>query len=317
MSLPIIFIHKGYSDYMEYSLRQAKYSNPDSEIILIGDEFNNRFDFVKHVDMKAYFQGASDFADVYTHYSTNPYGYELFCFQRWFILEDFMKNNGYKDAFICDTDVMLYSDINNVFQSAYKEIDIGLMIMEKNMSIGISYQKLSLLQDFLSFLQDHYVSNKSILEDYWEDICRNKQLGGYSDMIAVTEFVKQLPPGNAIVDLLEPVNDEVFDRDINNALTSNEPYQLKYGKKRFIWDNGIPYGFNTVRKKNIKFHLIHFQGPAKYMISSFYRGPVFKNKYFLDIKFKFLNMLAFIYIKLKIRYRFSFLFNYLNKRKKQ
>jgi hypothetical protein len=302
---------------MEYSLRQAKYSNPDAEIILLGDEANNRFDFIKHFDIEDYSGSANEFVEVYEHYSTNPFGYELFCFQRWFILENFMKNKGYEKAFVCDTDVMLYSDINTVFHDNYKDIDFGLMIMENNMSIGISYLTASILEKLILFLQKQYTQNKAQLKEYWNNICRNKQLGGYSDMIAVTGFVKQLPPGMKVINLLASVNNAVFDRDINNPLTANdETYEFKSGKKRFSWIDKEPYCLNKNIQEQVKFHLVHFQGPAKYLIASFYRGAGFKNKVLLDLKFAFLNLLAFLYAKYKIRYRFSFIFNYINKLKK-
>ena len=83
MSFPIVFIHTGYSDYMEYSLRQAKHTNPDTEIILLGDDVNDRFPFVTHVNIKDYFNGASEFAKIYKHYSTNPYSYNSRVSSEW------------------------------------------------------------------------------------------------------------------------------------------------------------------------------------------------------------------------------------------
>ena len=57
MPIPIVFIHRGYSDYMEYSLRQARAAVPDgTEIFLLGDRNNDRFDFVNHVDMEPHYR---------------------------------------------------------------------------------------------------------------------------------------------------------------------------------------------------------------------------------------------------------------------
>lgn len=138
MSLPIVFIHKGYSDYMEYSLRQAKYSNPDSELILLGDEANDRFDFITHVNMKNYSSSANDFAKFYKHYSTNPYHYELFCIQRWFILNEYMNEKNIDKCFVCDTDVMIYSNIDKALEPFYNA-NIALIQHRGGDSLGISF----------------------------------------------------------------------------------------------------------------------------------------------------------------------------------
>src|SRR5262245_51786836 len=39
-TLPIVFIHQGDSQHLTYSLAQAKDSNPDATVVLIGDDSN-------------------------------------------------------------------------------------------------------------------------------------------------------------------------------------------------------------------------------------------------------------------------------------
>lgn len=46
--VPIVFVHERYSFYLEFSLRQAKLTNSDSPLHLVGDAENNRFSFVNH-----------------------------------------------------------------------------------------------------------------------------------------------------------------------------------------------------------------------------------------------------------------------------
>ena len=115
MPLPIIFIHTGYSSYLEFTLRQAKFTSPSSEVILLGDDANASLgSVVRHVNIRQYSKGASEFEKVYQHFSTNPYNYERFCLQRWFMLEEFMRSSGYQEVFVCDSDVLMYADINDI-----------------------------------------------------------------------------------------------------------------------------------------------------------------------------------------------------------
>ncbi len=40
-TMPIMFIHKGNKEHLKYALAQARQSNPDSRIFLLGDASNN------------------------------------------------------------------------------------------------------------------------------------------------------------------------------------------------------------------------------------------------------------------------------------
>ncbi|GEB35490.1 hypothetical protein [Brevibacillus parabrevis] len=114
MTLPIIFMHRDDEDYLAYSLRQAKMSNPRSPVYLLGREANRKYasSGAMHVMMDSYMQTAQMFAKVYQHMHVMSYEYNLFCFQRWFILRDFMRKNRIQGCFYLDSDVMLYTQVN-------------------------------------------------------------------------------------------------------------------------------------------------------------------------------------------------------------
>jgi hypothetical protein len=54
MAIPIFFVHKTNSSYLKYALKQARKFNPDSPIYLLGDESNNHYPFVIHVNIADY-----------------------------------------------------------------------------------------------------------------------------------------------------------------------------------------------------------------------------------------------------------------------
>ena len=92
MALPIIFIHKGDSFYLKYALENAKKFNPESRVILIGDKVTEYPKFVEYHEMYDYSSSALKFKKVYKHMSTNTEAIERFCFERWFILNEFLKS---------------------------------------------------------------------------------------------------------------------------------------------------------------------------------------------------------------------------------
>ena len=313
MTLPIIFIHRGYSSYLEFSLRQAKFSSPSSEVILLGDDANECLGkIVKHVNIKDFSKAAIGFSKIYQHYSTNPYDYELFCFQRWFILLEYMISENINEVFVCDSDVLIYSDINNLHEELFLKYDLALAIYGNGpVSAGISYWKISPIKLFCELLRSSYTDNEKLkkIRQIWDTNRAEKALGGFSDMGVVADFCQE-HKNKKTYNLLEINQKSTFDSQINlRTDVYGGVYNFKFGKKIFKWGNDIPYCYNNSRGDYIKFNLIHFQGPAKYMMAAYYTGPDFNRKLLLTVKFRFLDILAFWYKILKIRYRFAFIFN--------
>ncbi len=311
MSLPIVFIHKGYSSYLEFSLRQAKHACPNSEIILLGDSLNDRFDFVTHVDIGEHFKGAEAFASVYRHVSSNPHGYELFCFQRWFILEEFLRSSGRsQEAFVCDSDVLLYSDLDRIADLHFRGHDLCLSFLDdKVYSAATSYWKLPALASLCRFMEGFYKDSArtSAIEELWKERWAQGRLGGYCDMSIITDFCKS-EPQLKLSNLVDVFEGSTFDNQVNTPDGYGCSYLFKRGAKVFSWRDGVPYCRSLKDGCEIRFHSIHFQGPAKFKTSGFYGGPDFPGRRLLALKFMLLNFMAFWYGALKIRYRFAFLF---------
>ncbi len=304
---------------MEYTLRQAKYTNPESEIILIGDETNNKFPFVTHVNMKDYFKSADDFAKIYKHYSTNPYNYELFCFQRWFVLKEFLENKKYEIIMVSDSDVMHYSNIANIYNTFYTKYDFcALYPFSMNIvNIAICYLKTSRIHEFTTFITLSFYDNNfhDRMKYKWLQEIKKNKVGAISDMTLITDFIHINCNNIKLASLNEVIRDSVFDNNINESSCFYlSEYKFVKGRKFLKWVNGIPYGFNNLENKFIKFNCLHLQGPAKYLTASFYTGTNFKKKINFDVKFLILNTMAYLYKMLKIRYTLASLINFLNKK---
>ena len=105
--LPIIIVHCGNSFYLEPILRQNRYFNPDNRICLISDKSTSRIAHAEHFLIDDYMSSAKEFQKIYRHYSVNTVAFELFCFQRWFCVLDFIKEQK-MEHFVCiDSDYLL------------------------------------------------------------------------------------------------------------------------------------------------------------------------------------------------------------------
>src|SRR5437870_5654360 len=125
-SIPIVFFHKGDAWYLWYTLRQARLTNPEAPIYLLGDVHCRRYDrFAEFVDLRPYDAAAREFAGLYVHLSTNHADFELVCFQRWFVLREFMREKGLDRCVYLDSDVMAYTDLAGEF-GRFAEKDLTL-----------------------------------------------------------------------------------------------------------------------------------------------------------------------------------------------
>lgn len=254
-------MHFGDSDYLQYSLMQAKRSNPDSDIILIGDESNNKYSFIKHVSR---FDSSSgqEFAKLYQHLSFNSYEYELFCIQRWFILRDYMAKHGISRCYHQDSDVMLYADI-----STEKVADFDFAFCG-GISGGISFiNNFDALDDFCNFITSFYTVETLTeeLKKIYQMVIKHVPNGGICDMIFINLYCTSRQHPERIFDLSIIENNAVFDLNINLI---NEYEQWYERKKIYFTTNGVlckNLSLNTF----IKFKALHFQGEAKIFMKYF------------------------------------------------
>ncbi len=254
MSIPIVFIHYGDSDYLQYSLLQAKRSNKGKDIILIGDESNNKYPFIKHFHMNES-RSMEDFAKVYKHMNFNPHDYELFCIQRWFILRDFMKNHNIEQCYYQDSDVMLYDDIEKEDIAGF---DFGFC---GGISAGISFiNNVAALDAFCSFITSCYTQEelRRQLENMYQSIIATIPHGGICDMVFVNLYCNNTNP-EKIYDLSTIRDNAVFDLNVNLI----DEYEEWHGRKKIYYTNKGVFCKNLALDRFIRFKALHFQGSAK------------------------------------------------------
>jgi hypothetical protein len=263
--LPIIFIHYGNSQYLRYSLEQARNSNPLSPIHLIGDEGNNQYSFVKHHLYRDYFKEASKFASLYKHFCDQNQQWILFVFQRWFILKEFLRTHQLERCLHTDSDVMLYTDVTKD-QQTFDEYDFT--VSHGNMGSVFYVNTVEGLEKFCHFLMNVY-SGK---EQYYYDrmlahfVCRqnNHLRGGATEMTALAYYAEG--HFGEIGEVSQILDGAVHD----TCITIPHPgFEMENGIKKIIWKANRPYGRHIRRGKEIRFKSLHFQGSSKSLMKDF------------------------------------------------
>ncbi|MFL5729200.1 MAG: hypothetical protein ACJ75J_06910 [Cytophagaceae bacterium] len=266
---PIIFVHNGNSNYLKYSLHQAKIMNPEAEIILLGDEKNNKYDFVSHFLIRDFYMSASEFEIAYLHLSTNNYQIELFCFQRWFVIREFLESIKKEQFCYLDSDVLIFTDLLSCFQNI-KGVDITVCN-----KIGPQYTFISsknVLDRFCHFIFSMFTDEK-LKAHYIQFFNERKSKGlegGVSDMLAVADFIGA--SSLSVLDLGDIRSGTVFDDNISFS----QGFEMGERGKKIYWENGAPYGKHLETGEIIRFNALHFQGPAKSEIDKYYTGKNFR-----------------------------------------
>lgn len=198
MKSVIFFVHKGAAYYLNIAVAQARKTNPDADIILLGDKNNELVPGCNHYLIERYFKDAENFARIFVNYSPNPIEYELFCFQRWFIIREFQKNTPeYDECFLyCDSDTMLFDDVT----SDIKNLGKSPLAIESEESPGFTFFNKGTLDEFCSLIMWLYstAEGKKVIHKIHNSLVKIRATYGISDMTAFKYYCQHVHPGEVI-----------------------------------------------------------------------------------------------------------------------
>lgn len=258
LEIPIIIVHKGNPFYLKKVIKQIRLFNKNNPIYLLGDKCNEKTKDVNHYFISDYFSSAKEFEKKYIHMSSNLYGYELFCFQRWFVINEFVEEKKLKNFLCLDSDVLIYCNISEFF-SAYLKYDhttcsgwVPCFSLFNNVSI----------YKFCNYIIELYTNPKylSRLKQRYNDEFYRKKPGGNSDMTAFEFYPKDV--SNNVFDLVIPHNGTFWDENISQS----NGFEVKNGLKHIYWINDRPYCKLLQNGKLVKALGLHFQGKTKFIM---------------------------------------------------
>lgn len=126
---PVIFIHKGDSDYLRYVVRCAKDFNPEKRIIFLGDESNAylKSDDIEHYYFSDYSDGAEiqEFERVFKVVRGHSHGKEdwlKFVFKRWYHINNFIRSKNLKHFWTFDSDTLILRNLSTL-ESKFVHVD--------------------------------------------------------------------------------------------------------------------------------------------------------------------------------------------------
>lgn len=301
MVRPIIFVHRGYADYLYFALHQVHYSNPHSSLILISDQKYDHLDFVKQYDICNYSEKASQFKNIYKHMSKCTYSFELAAFQRLLILGEFMSKENIQDSFSFDSDVLIYSDLENAYAQILQNIDFGYGVAAQDLelswsgSVHICYWKQDAITDYSEFLIKSFKGG-SYFEKYqqkWKFHQEHSEVGGgVTEMTALYFYYMRNEQDNAMkfYNFSAITDGSTSDWNVSspNGKDLKQEYKMGIRIKDVVWHGSFPYVYNYFTKSEIKFHFLHFQGGTKLLMPIYYTGPEFvsMNRIILQNKIK-------------------------------
>jgi glycosyltransferase involved in cell wall biosynthesis/ADP-heptose:LPS heptosyltransferase/tetratricopeptide (TPR) repeat protein len=267
--VPLVFVNWGDGWHLKYALAQARIFNRLSKIYLIGDQTNDKYDFVEHYDYTQFNSSAQQFAPLYKHLSPNPYDFELGCFLRWFIIRDFLKKMNLTRCVALDSDVMAYACLSDHW---HRFANFGMTVSDSVSPHCNFISDVDLLSEFCDFIIQSYSDPACIrqMEDFFESQ-RRKGLHGISDMTFFEKFRKKYP--DRIGEIAKIFYGTKFDVNINYA-EGEGVFQIEDGLKKICWQANSPQGKLAATGDLVAFEILHFQGPAKAAIKKYFMGQL-------------------------------------------
>ena len=265
--IPVIFIHKGDHDYLTVAIEQAKLRN--EQVVLLHEP-----------------KGL--WGKDYEHMNTNLPGFEVFCFQRWFSLLEWMDETNREEAFYCDSDVMLYCNVTEVVRS-WPPCTVSFQVPYEQWayrwgaSAHCSYWTHDELAAFCQFIDCTYKGDKMRLKEKWQWHRETGTPGGVCDMTLLYLWLEERGM-EGFVNNAQVIDGTTFDHNINVAENYwPQEYRMLDGMKE-AWMSthprimplsvGIdaPWGYNNELNAKIIFHALHFQGLHRKQLMKEYRG---------------------------------------------
>ena len=273
--LPIIFIHRAPTLQLSLytAVVQARLTNERSPVYLISN-LKERVttgipwvdEWIEHVDLYDYMHEANRFAEVYFNLSSNAEYFERFCFQRWFVLREFLYRRGLTQCLSCDSDVLVFEDISKLHAEYLS--DCAFTISSRH-TWGISFfNRVDVLNHFCAMQTEVFTRATPLWTRVAEmtNLSRpNVKVIPLSDMTTVRLFCETT--SFDFRDTTEMFGDSTFDPNINMSYPG---FVMENNAKKVTWKGSSVFGTLEETGELVRMNVLHFQNGAKpLMISVF------------------------------------------------
>jgi hypothetical protein len=209
-ALCIIYFHEGFSPYLPFALRQARISNPDARVILLGDGQNRIHGIEYEHHLLSDYEGRHrEFLDCYRHFHPGHLGDERRCIERWVYLSEFLKKQQIEEFLFLDSDMLLFSDVGEILSKSR-----GYDAAGAPMFWAFCYfLKKNLVADFTDWIFQQY-RNPEVIKKWDTAFLRHlageKERGAIiQDMALAKMFIEEKRV--RVLDLTQPTNSKIVD----------------------------------------------------------------------------------------------------------
>lgn len=273
--------------FLPVSLSSVVKTNPDTDVFFLNINDNYPVGILGIIDVdvrKEFSSSATDISKRYKHLSTNKPDFELFCIQRFFVVRDFMRDRNITRAFLIETDVLLFADLNDFFSNVHG-FDYNDTYLSESKCISLGYVTLDYMNYFCEFVTNCY-SDTSILNSmsmFFEKYTSDGKKGGICDM-TFCDYINRAIYGADVKfkaknfsDIFSSSNGDImFDSFIGRNSILNRDIIIDMDKslidgktiKKIKYVNGKPFVSTT--EGDLALGSLHFQGSAKGLMSDFY-----------------------------------------------
>jgi len=269
--LPIIVVHSGPAEYLTVCLEQAMRQNPDSPVILLGNESNSGFPCMEHWSVQDSRLGADleRFRSSFQHFGDpRRETFERFCIERWFLVRNLCRLKGWTRCLHLDSDVLLFC---NAEEEAKRFQNYAMTFARwdsvRNLVHCNFIQNLAALEDFCQYVLQVY-ETPELLEALKAKNRKKSGLYWISDMSLFADWSRNAPfPFTFFEDYYG--QGFCFDPEIDQKKTVFR--QTRYlpgilrGFKKIRFQAGEPF----VQMKDghwIQLKAIHYHGTFKYLM---------------------------------------------------
>lgn len=244
----IIFCHYGDSDYLKYTLRQCKLTNPENRIVLLGDE-KNRIITERTGTEHYLFEDYNDsveiqrFEKVYQHVAGKKHGREYwtkFVFKRWFYIHEFIKREKINAFWHFDSDNMILSDLN---QQEYKFQNFDCTEQCNGICMNGYISSFAVVDGYVKKINELF-ENQRYLDEQKEDFIKHPNYA-FTEMRAYKAYKEQEEINS--IRLNKIIDNETFD-DCICQKHGYDTYEFtingQYLKKIYLDANGHFYCYH-------------------------------------------------------------------------
>lgn len=253
---PIIIIHRGDSPYLAYTIAQARASNPESRVILLGDRSNSFYLGVEHHNYQDYFSEAEDFSRLFSHdhFPNYQYPWILFCHQKYFVLKEFCTKNTIQRLLLIDSDVMVYEEIGKYF-----EYYSGSAMTLSSYGEGICAQASFAIINESSIINQLCEVYKTMFSKPVEDLKKQINTDVFTEMVGLGVLMKEEPT------LISNTYHKTADGFIfNHSMVEDDRFEFSGSMLTLRWKDNIPHLIEKGSGSLIKTPFLHFHGKGKY-----------------------------------------------------